>query len=244
MNGQNEDFKKITPNLPLWFYQLQRDSKLVVKTRNDLEVHLITRALKDEGFWQEMLVNPKAVVENELGTKLPEGLEIHILEETETTLFMVLPNNPYEKLSEQELQASLGMTYEDVAEWVLEQQRNNLLDETSSVTLMARAWRDEAFKQQLLLNPKEVIEQELSLTLMIENVELQVFAEDVNTIYIVRPHRNKPLAKCLGDIMMTDVVRTQSPEAKILHINRSTPSSLMVIAALGSDVGINVPARN
>lgn len=47
-----------------------------------------------------------------------------MLEETEDTLYMVLPCNPYEGISEEELQASLGMSYEDVAQWVLEQQRN------------------------------------------------------------------------------------------------------------------------
>ena len=86
MNNPEDMSKGMTPNLPLWSYQLQQNSKLAVKTRKDLEVHLITRALKDEGFKQELLANPKTLVEQELGTKLPEELEINVLEETEDTL--------------------------------------------------------------------------------------------------------------------------------------------------------------
>lgn len=187
MNNPEEISKGMTPNLPLWSYQLQQNSKLALRTRKDLEVHLITRALKDEAFKQELLANPKAVVEKELGAKLSEELEINVLKETEDTLYMVLPCNPYEGMSEEELKASLGMTYKDVAEWVLEQQRNALLDEDSSVKLMAMVWRDEAFKEELINNPKTVMEQILSLVLSIAEIQIQVLVETVYINYIVLP---------------------------------------------------------
>lgn len=79
----------MTPNLALWSYQLQRDSKLAIRTRKDLEAHLIARAFEDERFKQELIANPKLVVEKELGTKLPESLEIKVIEETETIVYMV-----------------------------------------------------------------------------------------------------------------------------------------------------------
>jgi len=186
MNNPEDMSKGIIPNLPLWSYQLQQNSKLAVKTRKDLEVHLITRALKDEGFKHELLANPKALVEQELGTKLPEELEINVLEETEDTLYMVLPCNPYGGMSEEELQASLGMTYEDVAHWVLEEQRNALLDERSSVTVMARAWKDEVFKKELLKNPRTVIEQELREKVQ-EDIKIEVLMENAHTLYIILP---------------------------------------------------------
>jgi len=186
MNNREEMSEGITPKLPLWSYQVQSDSKLAVRTRKDLEVHLITRALKDEGFRQELLANAKAVVEKELGTKLPEELKINVLEETEDTLYMVLPCNPYEGMSEEELKVSLGMTYEDVAQWVLEQQRNTLLDEASSVTMIARAWSNEVFKKELLSNPILVIEQELGQKIQ-ENIKIQFFEEAANILYILLP---------------------------------------------------------
>ena len=136
MNNQDKAPKGITPTLSLWSYQLQQNSKLAVRTRKELEINLITRALKHEDFRQELVANPKAVVEKELGSKLPDDLEIKVLEETEDTLYMVLPCNPYEGISEEDLKTLVGMTYEDVARWVLEQHRNTLLNEESSVNLM------------------------------------------------------------------------------------------------------------
>lgn len=186
MNDREKTPTDIWSSFPLWSYQLQRDSKLAVRTRKNLEAQLIARSFEDEAFKKELLANPKAVVEKELGTKLPEGIEIKVLEETETTLYMVLPSNTYEGLSEPDLMASLGMTLEDVARWVLEQQRNTLLDETSSVAMIARAWKDEAFKQELLRNPKAVIEKECGSKIP-EGVEIQVLAEKINLLYFVLP---------------------------------------------------------
>jgi hypothetical protein len=199
MNNREEMSEGMTPKLPLWSYQVQSNSKLVVRTRKDLEIYLITRALKDEAFKQELLANPKAVVEKELGTKLPEELGINILEETEDTLYMVLPYNPYEGISEEELKASLEMTYDDVAQWVLEQQRNAFLDEVSSVAVIARAWRDEAFKQKLLLDPKGIMEQELSLTSLAQGFETRILAETAHTIYMVLPPKSS------GDVILSVV---------------------------------------
>jgi hypothetical protein len=176
----------LSPKMPLWSYQFQQDSNLAVRTRKDLEIHLITRALKDESFRAELIANPKAVIESDLGSKLPDELEINVLEETEDTIYMVLPCNPYEGISEEELQASLGMTYKDVAQWVLEQQRNALLEEESSMKLMAKAWKDEMFKQELFCNPVRLIETELGKKIQ-ENIEVKILEETAKTLYIILP---------------------------------------------------------
>jgi len=186
MNNREEMSEGMTPKLPLWSYQVQSDSKLAVRTRKDLEIHLITRALKDEAFKRELLTNPKAVVEKELGAKLPEELEINVIEETEDTLYMVLPCNPYEEMSESELKAALGMTYEDVAQWILDQQRNVLLDETRSVAVITWAWKDQAFKQELVCTPKAVVEKELG-TKIPEGIEIHVVEETANLLCMVLP---------------------------------------------------------
>jgi hypothetical protein len=187
MNNQDKTPQGITPNLPLWSYQLQQDSQLAVKTRKDLEIHLITRALKDEDFRQELVANPKAVVEKEIGAKLPEELDIKVLEETEDTLYMVLPCNPYEGISEEELKSLIGMTYEDVTRWVLEQQRNIFLDNDSSIKLIVQAWKDEVFKQELFKNPKWVIKKELNENIP-EIVEIKVLEENQWNLYIIFPN--------------------------------------------------------
>ena len=186
MNNPEEMPKDIQPNLPLWSYQLQRNSKLAVRSRKDIEAQLIARAFKDEKFKQELLANPRVVVQEELDTKLPEDLEINVLEETETTVHMVLPGNPYEGLPESELQTLTGLTYEDVAQWVLEQQRNALLDEDSSVKMIARAWKQPEFKQELLCSPKTVIEKEWG-TVIPADIEIETFEETAHTLYLVLP---------------------------------------------------------
>jgi len=218
MNNREEMSEGMTPKLPLWSYQVQSDSKLAVRTRKDLEIHLITRALKDEAFKQELLANPKAVVEKELGTKLPEELEINVLEETEDTLYMVLPCNPYEGMSESELKATLGMSYEDVAQWVLDQQRNAFLDEASSVAVIVRAWRDEGFKQELLNHPIKVIEQELGEE-MPEGIQIQILEEIESTLCMVLPKFLDNFAGYAGKDL-----------SKFELLNANMPSDMLFIA--------------
>jgi hypothetical protein len=186
MSNEKQFSQGLTPNLPLWSFQLQKDSKLALKTRKDLEIHLITRALKDESFRAELIANPKTVIEQEIGSKLPDELEITVLEETDDTIYMVLPCNPYEGLSEEELQATLGMTYEDVALWVLEQQRNTLLDGESSIKILSQSWRNEEFKKKLLMNPETVLQEQVGLN-MPTDIGFKLLNENSKAIYIVVP---------------------------------------------------------
>lgn len=44
--------------------------------RRELEERLIAKAWEDETFKQELISNPKAVIEKEFGTKVPEGVEV------------------------------------------------------------------------------------------------------------------------------------------------------------------------
>lgn len=186
MREQDDNRKETTPELPLWSYQMQLDSKLAVRTRKDLELQLIARCFEDKEFYQELLTNPKKAIEKEFKTQLPQNIEIQVVQETETTLFMVLPCNPYQ-LSEEELKNFLGMTYEDVALWVYQDMRSTLLDESSSVTLLSRFWKDEELKHELLDNPKAVIENELGHKIS-EDIDIKMLSESADTLYIVLPN--------------------------------------------------------
>ncbi|WP_446343576.1 NHLP leader peptide family RiPP precursor [Coleofasciculus sp. F4-SAH-05] len=68
----------------------------------DLEAQLIERAWQDEAFRQALLSNPKAVIEAEFGKKLPEDLQVTVLEETPNLIYIVLPTNP-DELTDQDL---------------------------------------------------------------------------------------------------------------------------------------------
>jgi hypothetical protein len=63
-------------------------------TWNQLQVKLIAKAWKDAAFKQELLRNPKAVLEHELSTTLPTNLEVQVLEVPHNTRILVLPPAP------------------------------------------------------------------------------------------------------------------------------------------------------
>jgi hypothetical protein len=80
--------------------------------RAEMERRLIQRSLEDEDFRQRLLDNPKGSVEQELGTQLPEGVEVRVVEESAETIYLVLPSaSPLGQggeLSDQELEAVAG----------------------------------------------------------------------------------------------------------------------------------------
>ncbi len=61
-------------------------------TRAEIERTLVQRSLQDEDFRRRLLDDPKAVVEQELGKRLPEGVQVRVVEETAETIYLVLPS--------------------------------------------------------------------------------------------------------------------------------------------------------
>ena len=54
--------------------------------------------------------------------------------------------------------------------------------------LIAKTWQDEAFKQQLINNPKAVYAQELGQEIP-ESLKIEVLEESANTVYLVLPRK-------------------------------------------------------
>ena len=62
------------------------------KTRQQLEAQLIDKAMQDDAFRQELVRDPKGAVARELGMEeIPEHLQVQVLEESPTTVCLVLP---------------------------------------------------------------------------------------------------------------------------------------------------------
>jgi len=78
--------------------------------QNPIQEQIIAKAMKDEAFRQELLSNPKAALERELGISVSPGVTIAMHEDTPTTLHLVLPalGDQMRELSDAELEQTTG----------------------------------------------------------------------------------------------------------------------------------------
>ena len=81
-------------------------------SRAELERKLIQRSLQDEGFRRRLLADPHAALEEELGARLPQEVEVRAVEETQDTIYLVLPSASVVgeggELSDRELETLAG----------------------------------------------------------------------------------------------------------------------------------------
>ena len=89
------------------------------QTRQEFERGIILKAWKDPKYKARLLKEPKKVLQEELSKldkniKLPDDLEIKVLEENPKTLYLTLPVNPNEafgkELSEEDMENVAGGT--------------------------------------------------------------------------------------------------------------------------------------
>ena len=59
--------------------------------RAQMKRSLIEKSLQDDAFRQRLLEDPKALIEQELGTPVPDEVQILAVEETPETIYLVLP---------------------------------------------------------------------------------------------------------------------------------------------------------
>jgi hypothetical protein len=80
--------------------------------RAEVERTLVQRSMEDKDFRQRLLDDPKGAVEQELGSRLPEGVEVRAVEESAQIIYLVLPSaSPLGRggeLSDQELDEVAG----------------------------------------------------------------------------------------------------------------------------------------
>lgn len=83
-----------------------------LKSRMGIQSALVAKSWLDESFKEELISDPKGVIARELGTEIPEGIEIQVIEETPTTYYLSIPVKPAigveGELSDEELEAVAG----------------------------------------------------------------------------------------------------------------------------------------
>ena len=75
--------------------------------RQEVEEKLIKKAWADSEFKKQLLSNPKAAIEKEIGESLPENFVVKAVEETSNTAYIRIPRNP-EELSDSEMDNVAG----------------------------------------------------------------------------------------------------------------------------------------
>jgi len=65
-----------------------------MNTRKEVEQHIIEKAMKDEDFRKQLMEDPKFILEQETGMKMPGSINIKVLEEDSETFYLVLPPIP------------------------------------------------------------------------------------------------------------------------------------------------------
>jgi hypothetical protein len=90
--------------------------------RAEMERRLVERSLRDDAFRQRLLADPRAAVEEGLGTRLPEGVRVVAVEESADTVYLVLPSASSSgeggELSDRELETVAGAGWGSVeTEW-------------------------------------------------------------------------------------------------------------------------------
>lgn len=69
---------------------------------------IIAKAMLDDAYRQELLVNPKQAIHREFGKELPPGLDVRVVEEAANVVYLVLPARPVSELSDHDLAAVAG----------------------------------------------------------------------------------------------------------------------------------------
>lgn len=121
---------------------------------------MVSRASVDPAFKQKLLHNPKAVLAKEAGVNIPENVELTVLEETVNTFYLIIPREA------------------DSAAFMEQETKDPIL------TLIAQASQDETLKQELLNNPKTVIQRETGITLP-EDTQVQILEQTDTKDYMV-----------------------------------------------------------
>jgi nitrile hydratase alpha subunit len=80
--------------------------------QSSVHQQILSKAMKDDAFRQRLLSNPQETLQRELGISLPQGVTLHVYENTPSAVHFVLPMQPQTgdpvELSDADLEAAVG----------------------------------------------------------------------------------------------------------------------------------------
>ncbi len=79
-------------------------------TRAELEEFMVEQAVKRPEYKAALLKNPKAVLEQQIGSKLPEDVQVEVVQETASKIYIRLPHATKEgdELKDEDLEQVAG----------------------------------------------------------------------------------------------------------------------------------------
>jgi hypothetical protein len=141
------------------------------------QARLIARAWHDPAFKEKLLADPKPAMEGELDMRLPEDLQVTVLEETPDTLVLLLPSQGRSFFGDHG-NGSARRTDRNVCATGSERDLR--------AELIAKANQDGPFREELLTNPRRVIEQEFGIVLP-EHLRVSVAEETPTHHFLLLP---------------------------------------------------------
>ena len=80
-------------------------------TKKEIKDQVVEKALKDETFRNKLKDDPKGTMEEMLGVKMPEKINLSLHQEDPENVHIVIPHSPkQDELSEEELSGVAGGT--------------------------------------------------------------------------------------------------------------------------------------
>jgi hypothetical protein len=106
--------------------------------------------------------------------------------------------------------------------------------EEALAPVIAKAWKDDKFKKDLLSNPKAVISEEFGVQIP-DNVNVKVLEENANNLYIILPE--KPVTSELSDEQLEAVAGGVCIPVAVLAGGIAAGATTGAIAAQGQRRG-------
>ncbi len=106
--------------------------------------------------------------------------------------------------------------------------------EEALASVIAKAWKDDKFKKDLISNPKAVISKEFGVQIP-DNVNVKVLEENANNLYIILPE--KPVTGQLSDEQLEAVAGGACVPAAVLVVGIAGGATAGAIGAQGQRRG-------